>query len=106
MPEHIHLLFTPIDIPLERAMQFIKGGYSHAVKEQLRSNLEIWERGFTDHRVRDIADFEQHRVYIHDNPVKRGLVDAPSKFRFSSAFPGFKLDPFPTVVAAAVVAAC
>ena len=32
MPDHVHLLFTPADdITLERAMQFVKGGYSHAV---------------------------------------------------------------------------
>ena len=30
MPEHVHLMLTPaVDITLERAMQFIKGGYSH-----------------------------------------------------------------------------
>ncbi len=98
MPEHVHLLLTPMEIPIERAMQFVKGGFSHAVKEQLGSNLEIWERGFTDHRVRDIADFHHHRVYIHDNPVRRGLVDDPSEYRFSSAFPGFKLDLFPPAV--------
>lgn len=29
MPDHIHLLLTPQDIVLERAMQLIKGGFSH-----------------------------------------------------------------------------
>jgi len=53
MPEHFHLLLTPSEITLERALQFIKGGYSHAVKESLRNPMEIWERGFTDHRIRD-----------------------------------------------------
>ena len=29
MPEHVHLLLTPaVDVTLERAVQFIKGGYS------------------------------------------------------------------------------
>ena len=94
MPEHVHLILRPLDISLERAMQFIKGGYSHAVKYQLGSNLEIWERGFTDHRIRDMAEFEFYRTYIHENPVKRGLVLNAAEFRFSSAFPGFRLDPF------------
>jgi len=31
MPEHVHLLLTPADdVTLERAIQLIKGGYSHA----------------------------------------------------------------------------
>jgi REP element-mobilizing transposase RayT len=30
MPEHVHLLLTPgLDLTLERAVQLIKGGYSH-----------------------------------------------------------------------------
>jgi putative transposase len=93
MPEHFHLLLTPSDITLERALQFIKGGYSHAVKERLGSTIEIWERGFTDHRIRDAEDFVHHRMYIHQNPVERKLVAEPSAFRYCSAFPGFKLDP-------------
>jgi putative transposase len=95
MPEHLHLLLTPSEITLERAMQFIKGGYSHAVRERLENTIEIWERGFTDHRIRDAEDFEHHRMYIHLNPVERRLVVEPSEFRYCSAFPGFKLDAWP-----------
>jgi len=100
MPEHFHLLLTPSAIPLERAMQFIKGGYSHAVKQQLGNSLEIWGRGFTDHRIRDAEDFVHHRMYIHQNPVERRLVAEPSEFRYCSAFPGFKLDPWPSAAEA------
>ena len=100
MPEHFHLLLTPTEIALERAMQLVKGGYSHAVKQQLGKDLEIWERGFTDHRIRDLQDFEQHREYIHQNPAKRGLVADAHEFRYCSAFPGFKLDPWPGASAA------
>ena len=56
MPDHFHLLITPApDVTLERAMQFIKGGYSHAVGQEI-SHREIWQKGFTDHRIRDAAD--------------------------------------------------
>jgi REP-associated tyrosine transposase len=100
MLEHFHLLLTPEGIPLERAVQFIKGGYSHAVRERLGSTMEIWERGFTGHRVRDAEDFENHRMYIHRNPVERKLVEKPSEFRYCSAFPGFRLDPWPSAAEA------
>lgn len=69
MPEHFHLLLTPSGITLERAVQFIKGGYSYAVKDQLEKTIEIWQRGFTDHRIRNAADFAHHRLYIHRNPA-------------------------------------
>jgi len=57
MPDHIHLLFTPEgDTTLERGVQLIKGGYSHAVGVEIRRR-EIWQKGFTDHRIRDAQDF-------------------------------------------------
>src|SRR5208283_5223441 len=47
MPDHVHLLLTPApDLALERALQLIKGGYSHEVGKQI-SRREIWEKGFT-----------------------------------------------------------
>jgi putative transposase len=82
MPEHFHLLLTPLGIPLERAMQFVKGGYSHAVRERLGSTMEIWERGFTDHRIRDAEAFEHHRTYIHRNPIERKLVVNACEYRY------------------------
>ena len=55
MPNHLHLLLTPTEITLERAMQFIKGGYSHRVNVELGKKFEVWQRGFTDRRVRNRA---------------------------------------------------
>src|SRR5579864_9444496 len=77
MPDHVHLLFTPArDVTLERAMQLIKRGYSHAVGKEI-SQREIWQKGFTDHRIRDAQDFAGHRLYIHQNPVMGKLVPTP-----------------------------
>ena len=48
MPDHVHLLLTPAaDVTLERAMQSIKGGYSHAVGIKI-SRRKIWQKGFTE----------------------------------------------------------
>lgn len=102
MPEHVHLLLTPApDITLERAIQLIKGGYSHAFGLEFGRG-EVWQRGFTDHRIRDVQDFEIHREYVHQNPVKRGLVGMASEYRYCSAFPGFKLDERTSAAEAAV----
>jgi putative transposase len=102
MPEHVHLMLKPgVDITLERAMQLIKGGYSHAVGAELERKGEVWQRGFTDHRIRDLEDFEGHRNYIHLNPVERRLVEIATNYRYCSAFPGFRLDAWPPVAKAA-----
>src|SRR3954467_14188466 len=81
MPEHFHLLITPT-ITLERAVQYIKGGFSFRAKQELGSNMEVWQKGFQDHRIRDASDYAIHRGYIHVNPVKRGLCNDPRAYRW------------------------
>jgi putative transposase len=102
MPDHVHLLLTPAaEITLERAMQLIKGGYSHAVGVEI-SRREIWQKGFTDHRIRDAQDFAGHRLYIHQNPVMAKLVASAAEYRYSSAYPGFSLDAWSSAAKAAI----
>ena len=47
MPEHFHIIITPVG-SLERAVQFLKGGFSFRAKKELGSSLEVWQRGFSD----------------------------------------------------------
>jgi putative transposase len=102
MPDHAHLLITPVaDMTLERVMQLIKGGYSHAVGVEI-SRREIWQKGFTDHRIRDAQDFAGHLLYIHQNPVMGRLVERAEAYRYCSAFPGFCLDTWPSAAEAAL----
>ncbi|MGC2185753.1 MAG: transposase [Terriglobales bacterium] len=93
MRDHIHLLLAPKPaVTLERAMQFIKGGYSHRFMKETASRMEIWQRSFTNHRIHDWTDFEKHRRYIHLNPVRAGLVEFPQDYPYSSAHAGFAID--------------
>ena len=100
MPEHIHLLLTPGPNVTIDAVQLIKGGYSHVLGAVIGRKAEVWQRGFTDHRIRDEQDFLHHREYIHQNPVARRLVASAPEYRYCSAFPGFKLDSWPAAAGA------
>lgn len=100
MPEHVHLLITPT-VTLERAIQFIKGGYSRNFGLEFGTKKEVWQRGFTDHCIRDAHDFAFHREYIHSNPVKRALVQNAAEYKYCPAFPGFRLDSWPSAAKAA-----
>ena len=102
MPDHFHLLITPArDVTLERVMQLIKGGFAHTTGEERGHGKPVWERGFTDHRIRGVGDFGEHRDYIHANPVRAKLVERSEDYRYGSAFPGFKLDLWPPAAKAA-----
>ena len=91
MPDHIHVLITP-QTSLEKAVQFIKGGFPYRAKKELGSNMEVWQKGFQDHRIRDANDYALHVSYIRNNPVKEHLCDRPEAFPYSSAHSGFELD--------------
>jgi len=94
MPDHFHVLITPQE-SLEKAVQFIKGGFSFRAKKELGWTVDIWIAGFSDHRVRDYEDFEVHRRYIAKNPLEAGLVEQEGEFGYCSANGQFELDTFP-----------
>jgi putative transposase len=96
MPNHVHLLVTPgREVALERAVQFIKGGFSFRAGRELGFRGEIWQRGYVDHRIRDFADYVSHREYIHMNPVRAHLCESAAAFAYSSANPAHLLDAAP-----------
>lgn len=94
MSDHIHVLFTPT-MSLEKAVQFIKGGFSYRANKELASNMEIWQKGFSDHRIRDASDYRLHQTYIRQNPVRKNLCERVEQYPYSSACSGYDLDPAP-----------
>ena len=94
MPDHFHALITP-QTSLEKAVQFIKGGFSYRARKELGSNMEVWQKGFQDHRIRDASDWALHVSYIHNNPVKEHFCERSVGFPYSSAHAGFELDAVP-----------
>jgi|SRR5438552_5016281 len=96
MPNHFHLLITPVnDTTLERAMQLIKGGFSFRAQKELGIQGEIWQTSFFDRRIRDAAEYQKYKEYIWQNPVAAGLTGSAREFPFSSATGKFELDDLP-----------
>ncbi len=94
MPDHFHLLLT-IDsgMTIERAVQFIKGGFAFRAAKEFGLRCPVWQKGFSDYRVLNAQAFDRMRDYIRDNPLRRGLVAEPGQFAYSSAYRGCELDP-------------
>ena len=91
MPDHFHALITPApDVSLEKAMQFIKGGFSF----RLKSKLDVWTPSFNESQIMSEDKFTSCVRYVDENPVRRGLVSTPEAYPFSSAASG-GLDPMP-----------
>jgi putative transposase len=87
MPDHLHLLVTVYDeMTIEKAIQFVKGRFSHRLSHEFDYKGEIWQRGFTEVQVLGKENFEQHKAYIAMNPVKAGLVESPEQYPYCFEF--------------------
>jgi putative transposase len=92
MPDHLHAILTPApDVSLEKAVQFIKGNFSHGFK----SILPVWTPSFNETQIRDLETFESRQRYILQNPVRAKLVATAEEFPYSSADPKHSIDPTP-----------
>ena len=67
MPNHFHLLITPL-LTLERALQLIKGGFSYRARRELGISGEIWQTSFYDRRVRDAIEIREHQALHSRKP--------------------------------------
>jgi putative transposase len=96
MPDHIHLLITlDAEMTVEKSIQLIKGGFSFRAGRELGFRAPVWQKGFSEIRVQDRTAYMGIREYIHANPVKGFLAVSAADCAYSSAHPGFALDPPP-----------
>ncbi len=92
MPNHVHVLFQPmVGWRVSRIVSSWKSFTGRRLSPLLpRSNNfpligPVWHREYWDRYIRDDLDFHTVREYIHQNPVKAGLVQRPEEWVWSSA---------------------
>ena len=85
--DHFHLLiFVPATTNVSKLLQSIQRNYTLNYKKahHISTSLNLWQRGFWDHVIRNDHDFANHFHYIHYNPVKHGYVTRPENYPHSS----------------------
>ena len=83
MPEHVHLLVNePERGTLAQAMQSLKQGVARRLA--LRAADSFWQARYYDFNLWSERKFTEKLRYIHRNPVKRGLVEQPEDWAWSS----------------------
>ena len=81
MPEHVHLLLSePERTMLSTAIQMLKQNTARL----LECDVRLWYPRYYDFNVHTQKKQTEKLVYMHRNPVKRGLVPAPALWRWSS----------------------
>jgi len=80
MPEHVHLLLSEPRIgSLAKALQGLKLSMS-----KMSHPRPFWRARYHDFNVFSSAKHVEKLRYIHRNPVKRGLVEEPGQWKWSS----------------------
>jgi putative transposase len=80
MPEHVHLLMSePTNALLSKAIQALK--LSVSVQQTERP---FWQARYYDFNVHNELKRVEKLRYMHRNPVKRGLVEKPEDWAWSS----------------------
>ena len=81
MPDHVHLILTPLTdnsrqmiIPLVEIMKAIKGASAHAINHRAGSCGAIWQEESFDRIVRSSESLDAKIAYILENPVRKALV--------------------------------
>jgi len=102
MPEHVHLLLSePQRGTISTVIQALKLGFFRSLygsgdnlnpgsrkcgetRGTRSAPRRFWEERFYDFNVRTEHKRVEKLRYIHRNPVKRGLVESPEQWRWSS----------------------
>ena len=86
MPDHWHALFAlrePWALP--KFMHDLMSFVGHKTDRLLRNHDTNWQDGYYDTHVKTAKQFKYVAYYIEQNPVVKGLVNAPDEWDASSA---------------------
>src|SRR6185503_4284919 len=87
MPNHVHVLFEPQD---GWSVARIVSSWKTFTGRRLATmkgapTRPVWHREYWDRFIRDSQHLSDTRKYIHENPVKAGLVARAVEWEWSSA---------------------
>ncbi|MFW6164088.1 MAG: REP-associated tyrosine transposase [Planctomycetota bacterium] len=104
MENHLHLIAQSPDLPAQMARFKSFTGRQivallkqrgdrlllrllHQFKDKVRTNrpYQLWQEGNHPQLIQGDAMMQQKLEYLHGNPVRRGYVDEPRHWRYSSA---------------------
>ncbi|MGH9405377.1 MAG: REP-associated tyrosine transposase [Terriglobia bacterium] len=81
MPDHWHaLLWTGYPLTISRTVQDVKWLSARALNQARRTSGAVWQHQFWDRFVRHRKEFTDRLLYMHMNPVRKGLVTKPEEW--------------------------
>jgi putative transposase len=88
MPNHYHsILGLCSEKSLSQVMESLGKFTARQINKIIGREYKFWEEGFHDHGIRNRKDFDDILKYVHENPVRAGLVTLPELWPYSTANP-------------------
>jgi REP element-mobilizing transposase RayT len=84
MPNHVHLLFQVLEIPMSKLVDAWKGFTAKEANRILGRHGQFWLEDYWDTFMRDADHERRTRNYIEANPVKAALVATRQDWPWSS----------------------
>jgi len=70
----------------ERRQTGVLDIFHHSAMEEGRGNkYKVWQEGFHPIGIDTAKFFQEKLEYLHNNPVRKGFVEEPEQWRYSSA---------------------
>ena len=85
MPDHLHLIVVPKDKNISQVMHSVKSFSSKEINKINKENGNVWQSSFRDFTISTKSVLFEKVNYIHNNPVKKGIVADAGLYEFSSA---------------------
>jgi putative transposase len=83
MPEHVHLLLDEAGaLNPSKVIQVVKQNVSSALGHG--TGIPFWQRRFYDFNTWSAGKINEKLIYMHENPLRRGLVAHPRDWPWSS----------------------
>ncbi|WP_407269663.1 transposase [Radiobacillus sp. PE A8.2] len=84
MDNHIHLLLKETEIPVSKAVQRIGASYVYWYNNKYERSGHLFQGRYKRENVENVRYFLTVLRYIHQNPVKAGLVDSAFDCKWTS----------------------
>jgi len=105
MPTHLHVIILPsakasisqvmqrlkeysakqiVALAREKGQKTLLSAFRMAGQQTGRAKFKVWQDGFYDFNLYTEAKLREKLRYIHNNPVKEGLVSDPVEYPYSS----------------------
>jgi putative transposase len=85
LPDHWHAIIgTRHPLTISRVLETLKVSSTRQINTQCGDSGQLWQGRFFDRALRTVKEYAETVEYIHLNPMRRGLVQRPEDWKWSS----------------------